>query len=234
MLEFESCSTKLGIIGSLLRSETSRAFKVGHVTWYDLNSSHDPQFRIIAELGIKYQDEYIIEVFKEYGLYNKMSIFAENQFHNRYQTRNTRNTGSKTGCIGRQYNVAGPRDFILLDFSSSSKNSGANGGICNRNSNISNNSEIIREYDELKSSDVDCIKEVFNLRRFNIIVNRKEIIVPIHRIGSSPDRTGPWITENRTVDHWKEINLRLKSKIFCWIIQKYGTFSNARYILIYC
>ena len=196
MLESKSCSTELGIIGSLLRSETPRAFKVGHVTRYDLNSPHDPQFRIIAELGIKYQDEYVIEVFKEYGLYNKMSIFAENRFDNRYQTRNT---GSKTGCVGRQYNVAGPRDFIVLDFSSDSKNSGANGGICNRNSNISNNSEIIREYDELKSSDVDCIKEVFNLRRFNIIVNRKGIIVPIHRIGSSPDRTGPWITEKKSI-----------------------------------
>ena len=111
-----------------------------------------------------------------------MSIFAENRFDNRYQTRNT---GSKTGSVGRQYNVAGPRDFIVLDFSSSSKNSGGKSGICNRNSNISNNSEIIREYDELKSSDVDCIKEVFNLRRFNIIVNRKGIIVPIHRTGSS-------------------------------------------------
>ena len=196
MLESESCSTELGIIGSLLRSETSRAFKVGHVTRYDLNSPHDPQFRIIAELGIKYQDEYIIEVFKEYGLYNKMSIFAETRFHNRYQTRNT---GSKTGCVGRQYNVAGPRDFIVLDFSSSSKNSGANGGICNRNSNISNNSEIIREYDELKSSDVDCIKEVFNLRRFNIIVNRKGIIVPIHPTGSSPENIGPWITEKKSI-----------------------------------
>ena len=205
MLESESCSTELGIIGSLLRSETSRAFKVGHVTQYDLNSPHDPQFRIIAELGIKYQDEYIIEVFKEYGLYNKMSIFAENRFHNRYQTRNT---GSKTGCVGRQYNVAGPRDFIVLDFSSSSKNSGANGGICNRNSNISNNSEIIRECDELNSSDLDCIKEVFNLRRFNIIVNRKGINVQIHRSGSStdnimPDREslkfGPWITEKKSL-----------------------------------
>ena len=121
-----------------------------------------------------------------------MSIFAENQFDNRYQTRNT---GSKTGFVGRKYNVAGPRDFIVLDFSSSSKNSGAYGGICNRNSNISNNSEIIREYDELKSNDVDCIKEVFNLRRFNIIVNRKGAIVTIHRTGSLPDRTGPWITE---------------------------------------
>ena len=102
-----------------------------------------------------------------------MSIFAENRFDNRYQTRKT---GPKTGSFGRQYNVAGPRDLILLDLSSSSKDSGTNGDICNRNSNISNNSEIIREYDELKSSDADCIKEVFNLRRFNIIVNRRGII----------------------------------------------------------
>ena len=104
-----------------------------------------------------------------------MSIFAENRFDNRYQTR------TKTGTVGRQYNVAGPRDFIVLDFSSSSQNSGGNSGICNRNSNISNNSEIVKEYDQVKSSDVDCIKEVFNLRRFNIIVNRKGITMPSYR-----------------------------------------------------
>ena len=125
-------------------------------------------FRIIAELGIKYQDNYIIEVFKEYGLYNKMSIFAENRLDNRY--KRTGKAG-KSGSFCRQYNVAGPRDLIVFDFSSDSKNSGVN--ICN-NSNISNNSDM-RVYDEDKSSDVDCIKEVFNLRRFNIIVNRTEI-----------------------------------------------------------
>lgn len=114
-----------------------------------------------------------------------MTIFAENRFDNRYQTRNT---CPKTGSVGRQYNVAGPRDFIVLDFSSSSKNSGGNSGICNRNSNISNNSEIIKEYDQVKSSDVDCIKEVFNLRRFNIIVNRKGIIVPIRETVTGPHR----------------------------------------------
>ena len=169
-------------------------------------------FRIIAELGIKYQDEYLIEVFKEYGLYNKMTIFAENRFDNRYRTRNT---CPKTGSVGRQYNVTGPRDFIVLDFSSSSKNSGGNSGICNRNSNISNNSEIIKEYDQ--SSDVDCIKEVFNLRRFNIIVNRKGIIVPIHQTITGPHHN----KIDRTVDRSKEISLRMKSKIFFLITQKY-------------
>ena len=97
-----------------------------------------------------------------------MSIFAENRLDNRY--KRTGKAG-KSGSFCRQYNVAGPRDLIVFDFSSDSKNSGVN--ICN-NSNISNNSDL-RGYDEEKSSDVDCIKEVFNLRRFNIIVNRTEI-----------------------------------------------------------
>ena len=129
-------------------------------------------FRIIAELGMKYQDDYIIEVFKEYGLYNKMSIFAENRLDNRY--KRTGKTG-KSGSFCRQYNVAGPRDLIVFDFSS---DPGVN--ICN-NSNISNNSDM-RGYGEEKSSDVDCIKEVFNLRRFNIIVNRTEIFRLVHQI----------------------------------------------------
>ena len=97
-----------------------------------------------------------------------MSIFAENRLDNRF--KRTGKTG-KSGSFCRQYNVAGPRDLIVFDFSSDSKNSGVN--ICN-NSNISNNSDM-SGYDEEKSSDVDCIKEVFNLRRFNIIVNRTEI-----------------------------------------------------------
>ena len=74
---------------------------------------------------------------------------------------------------GRMVCVVGSKKWYLIvfDFSSDSKKSGVN--ICN-NSNISNNSDM-RGYDEEKSSDVDCIKEVFNLRRFNIIVNRTEI-----------------------------------------------------------
>lgn len=100
-----------------------------------------------------------------------MSIFAENRLDNRYQSQ-TNGKAGKAVCFGRQYNVAGPRDLIVLDFSSETKNSLAN--ICNTNSNISNNSDM-RGYDDAKSSDIDCIKEVFNLRRFNIIVNRTAI-----------------------------------------------------------